>query len=884
MRRMKFIMSMLFAMAFGMQLMAQEVEIGDAFYIYRNDGDFNGFFYDRVQEMRFSRYDLDSLEHDEFVVQDVITADSIYRIPLAAIDSIGFVQPEIILNPKLYLSTDRGLDPYIYDLVPTALFLKDETPEDLIPKVGDVLIVPTSPIEYNDTGQVRDKGMGGTVTSVFRFRQGYGWRIDCEPIKDLHEVFIQFISTEELFTDEAGQSRRRVAMPRKVSGGADVPIININSTLKKELVENLMLDLDYGLYLGVEVDYNITWRSFFLKTAVKKRLTVQPTLTASGTLGKYNKDYNLIAKAPVILFPAACPILQFDPLPKLFFTAQGTINASLKMPKVGLSSTETFIVSDDGVGYNFNLKNEGDTFGKDGLAGFLSNSDMGISFEGLLYAGVKVQIGIRSIEWVKECVDTYLGVDLSIGPRVSGNVSFSVHDLFKDGGMYPALSNSKITGSPLYLNAEAKATWDFIWTDPEHETFAEIGTGFFEMEYYALPKIENFKAETNTETGETALSYRLVHRPLFDTGVGFHIKNLTTGEEEEYFPGTVYTYKNDSLSVLFNRALDPGMYSIAPMVEILGKRMLTGYHSTIYVTPYLRLKQKEYVIDSPAQGQKAILRVPIETNAKELSTTDGKIVGEGNSKTLELEYDPVNGFLDAYHNIQISAIGGGDYRLRSNDTINVCVRKAKDWLKTIYCEVGNKSCGIVRLSEDSKTVPVSVSYIDEQHIEITANWSNIKTTPWKSVPSLERRYWVGDTYTFHLCWGTETETRTNNFKMLVTCLDKKHYEIEYLSLENNYNRDVIQDGENTPGYWENGANVACPNNTPYHDEIFDKVEFHHLKFENGECDSSTEEEFTCYGSESDSKGWSDSYSKEPNSGFRISIFYNYEEPVITWPE
>ena len=34
----------------------------EAFYIYRNDGDFNGFFYDEVVEMRYSKIGFDSIE------------------------------------------------------------------------------------------------------------------------------------------------------------------------------------------------------------------------------------------------------------------------------------------------------------------------------------------------------------------------------------------------------------------------------------------------------------------------------------------------------------------------------------------------------------------------------------------------------------------------------------------------------------------------------------------------------------------------------------------------------------------------------------------------------------------------------------------------------
>ena len=94
---------------------SQSLSAQDAFYVYRNDGEFNGFFYDDIVRMGVSKYDLDSIEHEEYVVQDIETADSIYRIPLAAIDSIGFQQPEIVLNPKAKDIGAQGLYDYMKD-------------------------------------------------------------------------------------------------------------------------------------------------------------------------------------------------------------------------------------------------------------------------------------------------------------------------------------------------------------------------------------------------------------------------------------------------------------------------------------------------------------------------------------------------------------------------------------------------------------------------------------------------------------------------------------------------------------------------------------------------------------------------------------------------
>ena len=64
----------------------------DAMFVYRNDGSINAFLKSDIDSMVCSQIDLDSLMHSDYVVQEIWTADSIYRIPLAVIDSICFTR------------------------------------------------------------------------------------------------------------------------------------------------------------------------------------------------------------------------------------------------------------------------------------------------------------------------------------------------------------------------------------------------------------------------------------------------------------------------------------------------------------------------------------------------------------------------------------------------------------------------------------------------------------------------------------------------------------------------------------------------------------------------------------------------------------------------
>lgn len=62
----------------------------DAMYVYRNDGKFDAFFKSEIDSMSYSHYDADSVYHNDWQAQMVYTADSVYYIPLEAIDSISF--------------------------------------------------------------------------------------------------------------------------------------------------------------------------------------------------------------------------------------------------------------------------------------------------------------------------------------------------------------------------------------------------------------------------------------------------------------------------------------------------------------------------------------------------------------------------------------------------------------------------------------------------------------------------------------------------------------------------------------------------------------------------------------------------------------------------
>ena len=86
----------------------------DIIYVYRNDGKFNAFYSNEIDSMVCSHVGPDSasFHKNDYLVQEIYTADSIYRIPIAAIDSISSVVPEPILNDKVFPLTQE-ISPYV---------------------------------------------------------------------------------------------------------------------------------------------------------------------------------------------------------------------------------------------------------------------------------------------------------------------------------------------------------------------------------------------------------------------------------------------------------------------------------------------------------------------------------------------------------------------------------------------------------------------------------------------------------------------------------------------------------------------------------------------------------------------------------------------------
>lgn len=155
-------------------------KIDEAFYIYRNDGQFNAFFRDEVISIEYSYEDAEGNHYDEIVSQIINTTDSAYIIPLAVIDSISFIKPQTKYKDDVVQM--KSLLPYVESADGLILKLSSTIPSYLIPKVGDVLLY-----EEFDRDIFPD-GFGGRVAQI------NGLQVVCDSVccEDVYEEIVSF--------------------------------------------------------------------------------------------------------------------------------------------------------------------------------------------------------------------------------------------------------------------------------------------------------------------------------------------------------------------------------------------------------------------------------------------------------------------------------------------------------------------------------------------------------------------------------------------------------------------------------------------------------------------------------------------------------------------
>ena len=152
------LLGLMLGLVLTVQAWGQEV-----FYVYRTDGSVQVFELAEVDSMFCSRTDLSGREQAGYVTQEIWTSDSVYRIPMAEVDSVVFD-----VN-RLQVSGDyKALDGYTYhiDAADTGsgqftVAFSGEVPEF---QAGDVVVLQSDTATY--LRRVKDATAAGGYVSL----------------------------------------------------------------------------------------------------------------------------------------------------------------------------------------------------------------------------------------------------------------------------------------------------------------------------------------------------------------------------------------------------------------------------------------------------------------------------------------------------------------------------------------------------------------------------------------------------------------------------------------------------------------------------------------------------------------------------------------------
>ena len=510
----------------------------EAFYIYRNDGDFNGFFYDEVQEMRYSKLALDFTEHEQYVTYEVVLADTIYRIPLATIDSIGFQQPEIKFNPKVKFIEKDGYSPYIYlSCFVTGWGVEKQTyhfrnlPDNMVPQAGDVLIGLSSDTHAD---LYRDGGSFSCVVesvTLMDDEDDQGPFKMCEVegryVENLDEVFTRFVMVEQIGYDKEGNQimhRASARMPegfpqpkrvKKASDESEVTLIDFESTITRQWMPDgasgstsIELSADVGIQVKFRVAYNISWTRMMITIDNDVITKVKPSIAANISKGEEYRLGDIITYPRNIKLPIQCPIFELDPSPDIFLRFEGKMQAKFNLPQVRIGVGVHYGVDTDNlfpVSCGIHLVPDDAPEPDESMLDLSSE----VSFDTYLQTGLKFGASLSTNSWIKKIFYGQIGLYLYAGPKIGGRVNITADILNGKGAtLYSSLANAYLYATALSLDLEAKATAAVFWKDPIEKKFFDKNWSFGRDTLRLAPLVDSVRSNVSGQDATVSLYLR----------------------------------------------------------------------------------------------------------------------------------------------------------------------------------------------------------------------------------------------------------------------------------------------------------------------------------------------------------------------------------------
>ncbi len=579
---------------------------------FLKDGSFKGFYDEEIDHIAYSNYDLDSIWHNDAVVQDVWTTDSLVRIPIEDIDSICHRVPDPVYKPGVIRLDERYL-PYVSSVDGLTVTFSSALPAALLPHAGDILL-------YENVSELFPEGFAGKVLTV------QGGVVTCEraDIPDVYERFVLFGKYVVARQDEqaganAAYTLRRV--PRKVDrkkeedygidnwrmgevSWKDIEVGTVKFPVKlkfKKIKTEVKVDYSVTPTITIEFAYDMYWRNkmFFLKTcssfddelkvaaAVKFKDEYEDPLSKlapvspwePGTepnfkeisLGDYSSDSGdgddcqsvyLIDKS----FPCPnFPLLKTDF--KLGFFMEPKAEAELSIGFTRKGHVEKQFI--------FRWDKDHDMERQYYQSEPTSETEFFLDATGKLslWTGIVGSVGISL--GVGDELEAREDLRLRVGPYIEGTLKAKIADAIADKSVYSLLKDSKLkTGVKLGVDMAFKANvfgkhykWEhFSWSPKKL---------FWERSAYIYPA---FTAPEYTTKGNTLTCSSYVSRATMANTIGFAVYDETGTEIARKFQDDEYCYAEKDHPLYISETFDNldfanHRYTITPTTRPMGVKL-----------------------------------------------------------------------------------------------------------------------------------------------------------------------------------------------------------------------------------------------------------------------------------------------------------------------
>ncbi|MBO5698409.1 MAG: hypothetical protein J6R79_00155 [Bacteroidaceae bacterium] len=513
----------------------------DAIFVYRNDGQFNAFFNNEIDSIVCSKIDIDSITHEDFVVQEFHTIDSIYRIPITSIDSVGFQKPQIALH-KNVIRMEEGLNKDLTKRLGFNLYFNASTSYKTQIKKGNILLDFTEGQEF--AGRIINrKDSADCIIAI------------CDTIRSVDEIFDKLVGIEII-----GEGPVRSRSYEETIYPIEVPIsfspkFGDEKNLSFEAEGQFNGEINGKVYYNKDVDcYHVIidhcWQpSFDIKVSLKGDF-------------KENSKQPLFHKP--IIFPLQCPIFAYIIDVRPFISSTLNVDLDASFTGVSFNYLTSFTLREKKVeNFRHVPKREDTTM-------FTPEIDAKTSLSGNIHAGILVRNYLGLAKWIGFQAGGF--VDVYIGPEFGGELTLLDFSTSSKEDIYRTLQEGRIYISPLAAKAECYAGIFLAGEEPEATSSSiNIDLKAKPIERHFFPEFSSIELTKNIKGKSANFKSTITRNLVFPLSLGFGLYDKEGNLIKSNYAEQTYWNEEDdfTLDKTFTDLLRNKEYLIHPLVKFL---------------------------------------------------------------------------------------------------------------------------------------------------------------------------------------------------------------------------------------------------------------------------------------------------------------------------